>query len=93
MRVVGDLVQDAEHVLVACVREDYHREGGECGHGACPGEDAHRAARSEGIAADVVCDDEDDEVGDGEEGDYGGVLEAVEAPEEGEGDDDEPSFG
>ena len=41
-----------------------------------------------GVAFDEVREDEDDEVADGDEGDYAGVFEGVEAAEEGEGDDD-----
>lgn len=77
---------------MACVGEDNDGEGGEGGDGASPLEDADGAALGEGVAADEVCDDEDNEVGDGEEGNDGGVLEAVEATQEGEGDDDEPGF-
>ena len=88
--VVCDFVEDAEHVLVACVREDDDGEGGECADWAGPFEDPDGAARGECVAFDVVGYDEDDEVGDGEEGDYGGVFERVESAEEGERDDDEP---
>lgn len=66
MAVVSDLVQDAEHVLVARVREHDDGKGCECGDGTRPSEDAHRPALGECVAPDVVCDDEDDEVGDAE---------------------------
>ncbi|KAJ8113549.1 hypothetical protein OPT61_g4344 [Boeremia exigua] len=90
VRVIGDLVEDREHVLVARVREDDDREGGKCADRAGPFKDAHCAARGERVALDVVGNDEDDQVGDGEEGDDGGVLERVEAAEEGQRDYNEP---
>lgn len=75
---------------MARVGKDDDGEGGEGRDGAGPFKYTDCAARGEGVAFDVVSDYEDDEVGDGEEGDDGGVLERVEAAQEGEGDDDEP---
>jgi hypothetical protein len=56
-------------------------------------EDADGAPVGERVAFEVVGEDEDNEVGDGEEGDDGGVFEGVEAAEEGEWDDNEPGVG
>ena len=88
--VVCDLVENAEHVLVACVCKDDDGEGSECADRAGPFEDPDGAARGESVAFDVVGYDEDDEVGDGEESDYRGVFERVKTAEEGKRDDDEP---
>ena len=73
--VVCDFVKDREHVLVACVGKNHDREGGEGADGAGPLEDSDCTARGDGVAFDVVRDDEDDEVGNGEEGDYRRVFE------------------
>lgn len=93
MRIIGYLVEDGEHVLVACVCEDDDGEGGERGDGTRPLEDADGAPIGERVTFEVVGEDEDNEVGDGEEGDHRGVFERVETAEEGEGDDDEPGGG
>ena len=90
MGVVRDLVEDGKHVLVAGVRKDNDREGSEGADRTGPLEDPDGATRCDGVALDVVRDNQDDQVGDGEEGNDRGVFERVEAAEEGQRDDDEP---
>ena len=75
---------------MTCIGEDDDGEAGEGGDGTRPLEDADGAAGVEGVAFEIVGDDEDDEVGDGEKGDDAGVLERVEPSEERKWDDDEP---
>ena len=83
MAVVVDLVEDAEHVLVTCVCEDYDWKSGERRDGALPFEDRDVAAVGDGVAFDVVRHDQDDEIADGDECDNGGVFERVETAKEG----------
>ena len=57
MRVVGYFVEDGEHVLVACVREDDDGEGGEGGDGARPFEHSDGTSVGEGVAFKEMCYD------------------------------------
>ena len=72
---------------MTCISEYYHGKARECGDGALPSDDVDSAALSKGVASGVVVDYQNDEVGDGDEGDEGGVFEAVQTAEDGEGDD------
>jgi hypothetical protein len=75
---------------VACVTKNNDRECSERRYWAGPLKDTDRAALSDGVALDVVGDDEDNEIGDGEEGYNAGVFEGVEAAQERQWDDDKP---
>ena len=85
MAVVVDFVEDGEHVLMARVRENDDGKSSERRHGTLPMYDVYVAAICERVAFDVVCEDKNDEVADGDESDDGGIFEGVEAAEKGEG--------
>lgn len=96
VRIVRNLVEDTEHVLVARVGEDDDGEGGERGHDAGPFEDAQGrlvVSVGEGVVFREVVDHQDDQVPDGDQGDDRGVLERVQPAQEGEGDDDQHEGG
>lgn len=75
---------------MACVSEHDDRKGSESANGAGPFKDSNPAARFDGVALDIARNNEDDEVGDGEKRDYGGIFKRVEATEEGQRNNDKP---
>ena len=81
VRVVGDLVEDAKHVLMARVGEHDDGERGQRGNSTGPGEDAQGrriVAIGQRVMRGEVVHDQDDKVADRDERDDRGVFERVE---------------
>ena len=88
MNIVWDLFKT--HILMTCVCKDYNRKVGQGRNDSLPFDKVDFALFGEGIACSEMIDDQDDQICDGGEGKYRGVLETIQTTEEGEWDDHQP---
>jgi hypothetical protein len=82
--------EENTYILVTSIRKYNDRKTSQCLHRALPFPYVNFTSIDECVAFDEMREDEDDQVANCDEGYNGGVLERIEAAQEGEGDDYQP---
>lgn len=78
------------HVLVTCVCKDYNRKVGQGWNDSLPFDKVDFALFGESVACSEMIDDQDNQIRNGGEGKYRGVLETIQTTEEREWDHHQP---